>query len=678
MDRPPASPSRVSCRVWLAAIVVLFAAISICGINWGLPTARNDRYLFSGEAPWPGEKIYRLAKAGEKLDGAGRGADVDPDPLDKASGEPILLTGTDEDIARIYLRYRLFTHQPDEMITMMALAGMRPSQLELDPKLYQYGGLFIYPIGAALKLCGMLGFIDVRSDVAWYLDHPDEFGKFYIVSRAYSAAWGLLGVVVVFAIGRRLGGDRAGLIAALLFTLMPVVICMAHEGKPHLPGAVLMLLAVWWGMEHVANYELRITNYELKANIKGKERAGLFHSLFAIRHSQFLLMSLACGAALGMVISSLPIFVLIPMVAVLGKRPNVQTSKRPNEGRGPLRFGLLDFWTFGRFLAGMVVAGLAYVVTNPYVVINAIVPSRREILRSNFGNSLAMYEIDRIVEGFVRVLELSIEGAGLPVVVFGAIGMVIALRRGRRGGTVADPRPEAREADAARQSPDPVFANGNRQLLILAVPAAVFFLQFVLIGAGKPAEYGRFGIFTNTALAIACACLLGGYRSGLRRIVDWVPASIVVCWVGVMGAQYGANFLNDRTDRGTRSLVASILAGSRGDPIETIRVMAEPAPYGFPPLDFRRVRVVLYPTLMRATARDPGAAEAALVIPYDQEAALPEAITGAAAAYVKTGSFFLDHAPTNAEAQGITPISWANKPFVVFAANGRTATYCIP
>ena len=50
----------------------------------------------------------------------------------------------------------------------------------------------------------MLGLIDVRGDVVYYLDNPDEFGKFYIVARAYSAAWGLLGVLVVYAIAKRI------------------------------------------------------------------------------------------------------------------------------------------------------------------------------------------------------------------------------------------------------------------------------------------------------------------------------------------------------------------------------------------------------------------------------------------------------------------------------------------
>ena len=250
-------------RLALAAILLLYAVMAAVGITWGLPTVRIDKFLFPDGSPWPGEKIARLASASQK-DSAIRGADVDVNPLDLSSQEPINLTATEEDVAAIYLRYRLYTHQPDEMITMMALAGMRPRQLQLDPRLYQYGGLFIYPVGGAIGLCGALGLVHLTSDLTYYLDHPDEFGKFYVIARAYVALWGALGVLLVYAIATRLASflplspsprlplfrtpHMAGLLSALLFTLMPITVCMAHDAKPHLPGAGRVLTATYFSM----------------------------------------------------------------------------------------------------------------------------------------------------------------------------------------------------------------------------------------------------------------------------------------------------------------------------------------------------------------------------------------------------------------------------------------------
>ena len=616
-------------RILLGCIVVLFAVLSVVGITWGLPSRSIDKYLFGGDEPWSGEKIYRLAEGEKKFD-ARRGADVDVDPVTdaQADGKPILLTETDEDIARIYLRYRLYTHQPDEMITMMALAGMKPRQMQLDPRLYQYGGLFIYPVGGLIGACGAVGLIDVRSDVPYYLDNPDEFGKFYVVARAYSAMWGMIGVLVVFAIARRLSGSVVpGLLAALLFTLMPVVVCMAHEGKPHLPGAVLMLLAVYFSMRWLA-----------ARPVLGGRR-------------DWWLMCVCCGAAFGMVLSSGPIFVLIPLTVWLWARQVRQT--RQDQGS--------SLWLLlRRTTIGVTVAGGVYLMTNPYIVINAI--TNRDVLASNFGNSLAMYQIDRVGEGLWRVLELTIEGVTLPVVVLGLIALVVASVRALAN---------ARSAVAHQGGVE------NHGLFVamlpLVVPAAVFFLQFILIGAGKPAEYGRFGVFTDTALVIGAACLLAHPWTKLRAIVNWVPAVLVVIWMAGCGAAYLRNFSVDTGDRTDFAWVQEELVLNADPGYVPFSVLADPAPYSFPPINFSRSVVKRFRSLSDFCATNPSIREIGhLIIPSDRrdDAAKPGRMRIPKKRGVPGWSAWRP-GPVRRFSWPETPISWANKPFVLVGPSCR-------
>ncbi|MEK7730490.1 MAG: hypothetical protein AAB363_01400, partial [Planctomycetota bacterium] len=133
MESSTEGKTRPTNGIALGGILLLFAAMSVVGITWGLPSRTIDRYLFGDGEVWSGEKIYRLAKADGKFSPT-RGADVDVDPIRKGGDEPIPLTAAEEDVAKIYLRYRLYTYQPDEMITMMALAGMRPTKLDFDPR----------------------------------------------------------------------------------------------------------------------------------------------------------------------------------------------------------------------------------------------------------------------------------------------------------------------------------------------------------------------------------------------------------------------------------------------------------------------------------------------------------------------------------------------------------------
>ena len=554
---------------WLGvgAAASAFVLVSSMGMTWGLPTSKIDKYLFGQGEVWSGEKIYQLAGATEKLD-AGKaavvGADVDVDPLAPAGDGERSLTATDEDVARIYLRYRLYTHQPDEMITMMALAGMRPGELKLDPRLYQYWCLFIYPVGALIKLCGVLGLIDVRSELVYYLDNPDEFGKFYVVARWYAAAWGAIGVVVVFAIATRLareygvrnaegrmrngewrrrspdakrrcdkdGGIGAGATAGIMFAIMPVVVCMSHEGKPHLPGAVLMLIAVWFAMRCL----------EADAPAQAAPRGS----------RSWWGLCISCGAAVGMVLSSVPIVVLIPLVAWL----------RGKQGAAGGNWS----WVI-RAGKGIAVAVVVYFITNPYVLINVFV--NRDVLRSNFGNSFAMYQMARIGEGFVRVLELTTEGATLPIAVLGVIGLAVGLRR------------------------------APRTTMVLVVPALVFLVQFVLIGAGKPGEYGRFGVFINAALAMGTATLLyclGRPWQVLRRIT----AGLLIFLSGLNGYAYLQGFVDDSEARGSRNNIAEFFDCLRRDEatgriLTPLGTLAEPAPYCFPPMDFAHLDLSLVP-----------------------------------------------------------------------------------
>ena len=595
--------SRNGIHGWIApaAIALAFGAAAIAGVTWGLPNRTIDRYLFGEDEPWSGEKIHRLAGAGERFSPL-RGADVDADPLDRSSDAPVHLTATDEDVARIYLRYRLYTYQPDEMITMMALAGMRPGQFDFDPRLYQYGGLFIYPVGALIKACDLVGLIDVRSDVTYYLDNPAEFGKFYIVARLYAGAWGLVGVFVVFAIARRLGGSRAGWLAALLYTLAPVVVCMAHEGKPHLPGAVLMLLAVLLAMRHLDSTGRPAWNDtpEPRALARAMPRAPR-------ARRNWWLMCICCGASLGMVLSSLPIFVLIALVGYIEWRRHVGEGSERAHGHG-----------FGRIVGGLGVASLTYLMTNPYIVINAL--GNRDVLRSNFGNSLAMYRIDRILEGFLRVIELTVEGTTLPILLLGVAALIFAWR------------------------------SRNGAILPLVVPAVVFFVQFVLMGAGKPAEYGRFGIFVDTALIIGTACLLGKLSTTPRVRIAWGAVALVVIWTGLCGGAYLRNFQVDTTQAASRIALAQnirlLKASPSRDAGPTVALLAEPAPYGCPPLNFAKVGVILLSR--REQFGDYAGHGCRLITPVDRPS-MHEGVPQA------EGSRWW--------CPRTTPISWANKPF---------------
>ena len=583
------TPHRVRRSALAFAGLLLVLAWFLLGINWGLPSRRADAYLFgAGRQPWTGAQIMEL------LPGTGfdsdRGADVDDNPIDDRA-RPVALNKTDAQRAEIVRRYRLFSYQPDEVITMMSLSGMRPGEGKLDPRLYQYGGLWVYGVGAMLQAASILGFVELKggaAGLAYYLDHPEAFGRFYVVARLYSALWGVLGAWAVYALARRFATPTGAAAAAACYALMPVVVNQAHEAKPHLAGLTLMLLAI-----------LAACRY---AETGGRR--------------WWVLAGASCGAAFGMVISSLIIFAILPLMTLFRR----------------------DSWARrARTAAGAAAVGaLVYVLTNPYVPYNLLF--NRALLQSNLGTSTAMYQVSGSANGFINGLRLVAEGTSPLLAAAGLAGAAGLLLRARR-----------------RPSDFPPV--GVRHVMsLLALPAAIVMVQFVALGAGKPGEYGRFALLPDTVLCVMAVA--GIYRLTERPAWRGVALAGLIAATGVFGVAYTARFIADAAGQTSRLALAERLDELGPVPLA---VTAEPAPYCLPPVNLFDRPIELLP---RGTSMpDGGGAVVVRAVDDLPQSAPPEGYRR----WESPEPPVLRLAPSR--------ISWAAKPFEVLepAPAGRSS-----
>ena len=578
-------------RLPLAFVLCFAAAMFLPGVNWGLPSRAADPYLFGDRPVWTGQEI--LALTGGWGGDAQVGADVDRNPL-AGRDATIVLNDTDAKRAEIVQRYRIQSNQPDEHITFRALSRIRPGQLQFDPGLYQYGGLWTYPVGGLLKAAAVLGLVEVRSDVAFYLERPEEFGRFYVVARLYSAAWGLVAVWAVFRLAMRLTG-RAWVAAAgaACFAAMPVVVNMAHEAKPHLPGLALMLLTV-----------LAACRFVESGNARWAWAAGAL-----------------AGAAFGMVISSLVIFSVLPVMALL----------RPGTWRERAR------------VAGLaaVIGFAVYAVTNPYVPINAI--RNRALLTSNLGTSTAMYDIGASGGALANAVNLIVEGTSVPAAV-GVVALALwcAMARGRPG-----------EGGAAMLRG--MLLPPTHVVCLLGVPALLVGVQFVALADGKPGEYGRFALLPDTALLLAA--VTGVARLPWRRGAAAALGLLFVFTAG-SGGVYLAKFVADAGSMTTRFAEAQRLAELNTAGASRLLIAAEPAPYCLPPVNVFEWRIELAP---RGQALPGDAAPRADVFVRAVDRLPP----GVPAGFERLPPAVTGRLPRHA------PISWASKPFEVLVNPDR-------
>ena len=149
--------------------------------------------------------------------------------------------------------------------------------------------------------------------------------------------------------------------------------------------------------------------------------------------------------------------------------------------------------------------------------------------------------------------ELGLAGAGSIIILYGLmVGRMVQL-----SFRASDPYAKVVAAGGA-------IAGRRLDALPLAVPAVVLFAQFVLIGAGKPDEYGRFGVFYECALVIGTACMLNWLICRLRLVGATAAATVCAVCAWSSGG-YLHSLHADATHRGSRDMAARFLAENLAD-----------------------------------------------------------------------------------------------------------------
>ena len=294
----------------LVVILAVFAGAVALEVGWGLPGTRRVELLFPG-----GLTDERVAEIAARSRGKLTSQEDLPIPLHGGTPEaPVYDRDAALDACR---RFLLYSDNPDEMLTLWALSRMQPSRMQLDPGMGQYGGAFLYPLGAWLKAASLTPLV-TEGDLAFYLRRPDQFARLYVAGRLFVALCVAVGIATLYSIGLRLGGVAAATAAAGLLALCPALLTWSVVLKPHAAAILPVALALRWSL---AYYETPRRRYLAGAAI-------------------------AAGAAGAMTAVAAPIL-LMPITAAL------------LEKRGPGSRTL-------RSIACPVLAAVAFLALNPY------------------------------------------------------------------------------------------------------------------------------------------------------------------------------------------------------------------------------------------------------------------------------------------------------------------------
>jgi len=143
-----------------------------------------------------------------------------------------------------------FSYHPDESVvletssvTMNALAG------RLLPHFYNYGSLQLYLVCFANTLAALVGAVDiVPKNYPAVGDWWPQWAKMYLIGRMLTVGMGVGTVWAVYAIGLRLWGRRAGLLAALTLAVTPLHTQHSHFLTVDVPATFWGTLSLLWAV----------------------------------------------------------------------------------------------------------------------------------------------------------------------------------------------------------------------------------------------------------------------------------------------------------------------------------------------------------------------------------------------------------------------------------------------
>lgn len=149
-----------------------------------------------------------------------------------------------------------YAFDEDDLLT--GISFTKPAELDLDPRLYQWGTLHLNLTLVWLEGAERIGYIGAPWREAYYHLHPGAFERVYTAGRSLSVVFALLSILLTFLIGTEVSSSETGLWAALLVALSPAHLLGSVQIRVDLTMVSLILLVAWLGLRAQKVYRLKL------------------------------------------------------------------------------------------------------------------------------------------------------------------------------------------------------------------------------------------------------------------------------------------------------------------------------------------------------------------------------------------------------------------------------------
>ena len=276
-----------------------------------------------------------------------------------------------------------FSYHPDETTILFSAMKLNLFAGEFNPGFYNYGSLYIFLVSIAAVFGSLFGLINIPSEDVF--SKIGEVAKLYMSGRLIAFALGMLTVYLVYLLGKRAYGRRAGLIAALFMAILPIHVMHSEFLAVDVPATFFVTLALLFAVRIPEGHRLR----------------------------DYLLSGLCAGLAAGTKYNA-GLVIISPIVAHL-----VSHRARPI-----LRVLSPKLW------AVVLMGAAGFLIGTPGAILDYGRFSHDfayEVLHARTGHGLVFAHTG---SGFVYHIMHSLwPGMGLPLLILGGIGIIYALVR---------------------------------------------------------------------------------------------------------------------------------------------------------------------------------------------------------------------------------------------------------
>jgi len=228
---------------FLVVIVICTAVLSI-GYDWGIPSNERSSVLFSDKNEHNNmvevlASNYRTHKDKTK----------NKIYIDNYSNY-VKSMDYDVSIKMSLARYLMVPYAADDAFVLKAIKNLDPYKYDFDPNYYVYGGGLIYTSALMLKIADMVGYLELKPDIAFYLENPEMTGRIYKVLRLLVLFFSVIGIGIIYLYTHINHGKWVALLTTILILVNPESIASSHAIEPHMYVLPIFAISLYYAYKY--------------------------------------------------------------------------------------------------------------------------------------------------------------------------------------------------------------------------------------------------------------------------------------------------------------------------------------------------------------------------------------------------------------------------------------------